>query len=289
MCDKSNQFCFICGLFLDKSHRYELSKNKKLVEAFCVLFNRTYVPSRWYEPEYSCSTCALTLKLNYAGKCNGKNLPFSSPMVWHRQVLHRPEDCYFCQTSVTGHHYKTRNRINYANVVTVTKPTPKDGKHTMDDEEVINTSEDDDDDETYHEPFIPSDKLSTERHLVSDLDYRDLVRDLGLSIRRTEFLGSRLRQWNLVERDFKSTFSRYNDLSNFERLFKSDSEEDKLVYCVDVDELFVCLNHTHRPEEWRLFIDGSCKSKNSMDTFGTCFNTHFMFDFTFRFESSFTS
>ena len=40
--------CYACGLFVDKQHRLEFSKN----QAFNLFFNCSYVESAWYEPQY---------------------------------------------------------------------------------------------------------------------------------------------------------------------------------------------------------------------------------------------
>lgn len=265
MCDKSDHFCFVCGLFIDKQHRVKLENNKAVIEAFKLLFNRSFNAGLWYEPQSVCSRCASALKKWKSGECDEQCLPFSIPMVWHRQIYHKPEDCYFCQTNVVGHHYKTRDRIKYANVLTVSKPVPK----KCQDKQIVTKEVEDPDefsDENSHDkendkPFVPVKVISTERHLVSNVDYQDLVRDLGLSSRQTEILGSRLKQWNLVGSDFKVTFARDKDLTSFEQIFKTDDVDNKLVYCTDVDELFMCLNHEHRPQDWRLFLDGSSRSE----------------------------
>ena len=72
--------------------------------------------------------CSTTLKLWLSGKCDKNRLPFVIPMVWHRQLYHKPEDCYFYQTNIVGHHYKTHNRIQYANVRTISKPIPRESQ-----------------------------------------------------------------------------------------------------------------------------------------------------------------
>lgn len=269
MCDKRNMFCFMCGLFVDKSHRTELKKSKVLVEAFNEVFKQKYVESRWYEPDVICFTCSTHLKLWKNGKSDRNRFPYSAPMIWHRQMYHKEDDCYFCQTNTVGHHFKTRNSIQYPNVTTVSEPIPADHVNTnlqndarsidlletvgVDSEDTYNTEKD--------KPFIPRNVANTERHLVSEADFHDLVRDLGLSIRQTEVLGSRLKQWNLVDDEFKISTARQRDLSRFEEVFATDPVDNKLVYCKDVDGLFFCLNHEHQPEDWRLFLDGSCKSK----------------------------
>lgn len=112
---------------------------------------------------------------------------------------------------------------------------------------------------------LPSSSFKSQ-YVVSNDDYRDLVRDLGLSRRQTEILASRLKQWNLVENDFKITFTRNNYKMSFECIFKSDTENNDLVYCSDVSKLFASLNHEYNSNEWRLFIDGSCKSNIESDS-----------------------
>lgn len=264
MCDKRNNFCYVCGLFVDKKHRFEMKTNKTVVEAFNLLFGRSYVESAWYEPEYVCLLCSTTLKIWKSGKCGKDGLGFSVPMVWHHQIWHRPRHCYFCQTKCIGYRYKYRDRIEYAEVLSVSKPVAKQIKYAHQTESInqsSKTSEENSDDERSFEPFIPNGSRSTERHLVSSEDYNDLVRDLGLSWRQSEVLASRLKQWNVMEHDFKVTFARELNLTSFQDNFKADDVDNKLVYCENVDELFVSLNHNHQPKDWRLFLDGSCKSK----------------------------
>lgn len=265
MCDRRNQFCYVCGLFVDKKHRLEFKKNQTVVEAFNLLFNRSYVESAWYEPEYVCSMCATTIRQCKSGKFENKRLPFLTPMVWHRQIYHKLEDCYFCQTNIVGHQYKTRHRIQYGNVLTVSNPTPRESQDTPATTKKLENSPEfsynESPSEINDKPYIHTGTIPTERHLVSNKDYNDLVRDLGLSLRQSEILASRLKQWNIVENDFKVTSARDRNLTSFELIFKVDDTAKQLVYCVDVDELFVSFNHKHCPNDWRLFLDGSCKSK----------------------------
>ena len=106
-------------------------------------------------------------------------------MVWHRQIYHKPEDCYFCQTKIVGHHYKTRNRIQYTNVLTISKPVPRESQDkpatTENPENPPESSDENSPREKNDEPYIPTVTRATERHLMSNQDYNDLVHDLGLS------------------------------------------------------------------------------------------------------------
>ena len=116
MCDKRNQFCYARGLFVDKQHRLQLSKNRAVVKAFNVFFNCSYVESAWYEPQYVFSMYFTTRKQWKSGKCDDQRLPFVTPMAQHYQPYHKPEDCYFCQTIIVARHYKTRHHIKYVGV-----------------------------------------------------------------------------------------------------------------------------------------------------------------------------
>lgn len=253
MCENRNNFCYVCGLLLNKKKSIKFANHKVLVEKFNRFFNRTYSISKWYEPEYVCPYCSLGLN-----KWKTETLPFLSPMQWHYQLYHKEEDCYFCQTNVVGHHFKTRHNIKYSNVLTVTKPIPRDRQSRNCTKKVVSSESSDD---NWGPTGNEAETSFQERHFVSNNDFQDLVRNLGLSRRQTEDLGSQLKNWHLTDSDFKITFFRDNPFMLFEQLFKADEVNSNLVYCSDIDELFASLNHTHLQEEWRLFIDGSCKSK----------------------------
>lgn len=174
---------------MDKQHRLQLVKNKSVVEAYNNFFDRVFTASRWYEPEYVCVACSSRLKLWKSKNVDNSRtgMAFSSPMIWHHQTYHKVEDCYFCKTDVNGHHFKTRKYIKYANVLTVTKPLTVDDwveppaaeveeSHKFEDKADQCYTSDNKDAE-----FLPSGSHSKERHEVSNVEYQDLVRDLGLS------------------------------------------------------------------------------------------------------------
>jgi hypothetical protein len=83
----------------------------------------------------------------------------------------------------------------------------------------------------------------------------DLVRDLGLTKEKAELLGSRLKQWNLLDRECKTSVyrKRHQDFSQF---FAMDGV---LCYCTNVCGLFEEMGLTHKSDEWCLFIDSSSK------------------------------
>ena len=94
---------------------------------------------------------------------------------------------------------------------------------------------------------------SSEPHLLSQGDLNDLVRDLNLSKKQSELLASRLKGWNLLQKESKVSFYRKRHC-DFEQFF---SLEDGVVFCNDVYSVVEELNHKYDRNEWRLFIDSS--------------------------------
>ena len=78
----------------------------------------------------------------------------------------------------------------------------------------------------------------------------DLVRDLELSrVTGAELLGSKLKQWNLLEKK-KVRISSFR--SRHQQLVPSFRKEDDLLFCYEVDGLMNALGIKHGPQELRL-------------------------------------
>jgi len=90
-------------------------------------------------------------------------------------------------------------------------------------------------------------------NLLTQWDLNDIVRDLSLSKKQVELLGSRLKGWNLLRQDTKVCFyrGRYYEFKNFFSL------EDGVVFSNDVCSIMEVLGHEYNPDQWRLFIDSS--------------------------------
>ena len=90
-------------------------------------------------------------------------------------------------------------------------------------------------------------------YILTRDELNDLVRDLELSKSKAEFLESRLKQWNLLEKNVRISLfrSRHQQLAPFFR------KEDVLVFCYDVGGLMNALGIKHDRQEWRLFIVSS--------------------------------
>lgn len=136
--------------------------------------------------------------------------------------------------------------------------------------------------ETSQSDFVPiaTQKRDIVRHLVTQADWEDIVRDAKLPRSSAELIGSRLKSWNLVANDFKITALRDRVATNpFDTYFIEDEDvreyedieedrehrvnveiEKKLVYCNDVNGLLKSFGLIHDSQQWRLFIDGSVKS-----------------------------
>ncbi|GFX87925.1 uncharacterized protein TNCV_4373901 [Trichonephila clavipes] len=99
--------------------------------------------------------------------------------------------------------------------------------------------------------FEPS--CSSEPHLLTQEDLKYLIRDLKLSEKQSEMFGSRIKGWNLLQKNteicsYRSHHSQCKDYF---------SEEDGLVFCDDISSLMETFGFEHNPIEWRLFIDTS--------------------------------
>ncbi|ESO03076.1 hypothetical protein HELRODRAFT_173956 [Helobdella robusta] len=90
-------------------------------------------------------------------------------------------------------------------------------------------------------------------HMITQGELSDLVRDLGLTKNKAELLGSRLQQWNLLDRGTK--ISHFRDRhTEFAKFY---NKEDNICYCVDIAGLMTKLDDEYDPVDWRLFIDSS--------------------------------
>ena len=89
------------------------------------------------------------------------------------------------------------------------------------------------------------------RNTPEKLNY--LVRDLDLPKSKTEMLGSKLQQWNLLKENVGISVyrKRQEDLVQLFKMVRG------LVACTDIDGLMQTLSFNHNPLDWRLFIDSS--------------------------------
>lgn len=157
---------------------------------------------------------------------------------------------------------KNKNKIKYPNIPSARRPVPRSDDslpsvppvHPKNDEMV-------DGENAHSEQTTSSDfsisslctSPSKEPHLLKQSDLNDLVRDLGLSKSKAQLLGSRLKQWNLLDKDTRVSYFR-NRQEDFMSFFTKDGD---LVFCNNAEGLLQELGFPERSEEWRLFIDSS--------------------------------
>ncbi|XP_048852601.1 uncharacterized protein LOC125720773 [Brienomyrus brachyistius] len=249
-----DMFCYVCGLFTDKSHRKTLMPLMK--KAYELYFDSKVDSGKSWAPQFICLTCSCNLRgwIRKAKKNN--HMSFGVPMIW-REPTNHTTDCYFCMTKVSGFTFKTRSSLNYPDVSSVSKPVAHDpvtcpvpeppAENTVDEEQqqetgVSSVSDSDSD-------YQPEEEI----HLINSAELCDLVRDLALTKGQAELLGSRLKEFHLLApgtatatfRDRHKDLVQYFDMS------------DSICFCKDVDGLMSSLRVDHSVEEWRLFIDSS--------------------------------
>ena len=167
-------------------------------------------------------------------------MPFAVPMVW-RETHNHHDDCYFCCIIIARLHEKNKGNIKYADCISARKPSPHNDENPVPippagQDKAVSSDEDEQEDVT----FEPNTK---EPHLLNQGDLHDLVRDLSLSKSKTELLGSRLQQWNLLEPATKiSSFrERHRDMAEFFTM------KDKITFCTDINGLLTELGCNHNP------------------------------------------
>lgn len=120
------------------------------------------------------------------------------------------------------------------------------------------SSDDDDGEENYAlekeiSEYVPPKSSLKEPHMIQQQELNDLFRDLNLSIRQSETLGSRLQEWNLLSPETTISLSRKRN----KHLATFFTQNDSICYCNDINGLMNELRIAYRTNEWRLFIDGS--------------------------------
>ncbi|GBM94192.1 hypothetical protein AVEN_219095-1, partial [Araneus ventricosus] len=102
-----------------------------------------------------------------------------------------------------------------------------------------------DDDENY-----PADLVYRHPHLVTEPELNDLVRNLELPKSKSQLLGSRLQQWNLLEKGVKIPSYKTRE-STLKLLF---SEDEGLVFCPNSKELMIELKMPCDPHKRSLKV-----------------------------------
>ena len=251
--NESDNFCYICGELTLKAQRRKLTLLIKKCYELYFAFKPVDLNKKW-APHICCVSCARRL----TGWQKGTHqMPFAIPMIW-REPKDHASDCYFCVTSISGFNAKTKAKIIYPNLPSALRPVLHSDEYpvplcaNVDCSDTFEScfSNDVEKDPTYDE------NCSVNPHMINQADLNDVIRDLNLTKQQSELLCSRLKGWNLLEKDV-----RICEYCTRDRYFKEFfSEENSLVFCNDVCSLFHALGHDHEPHKWRLFIDASKSS-----------------------------
>ena len=165
------------------------------------------------------------------------DVKFSSPTIWKNP--RGSKECYFGINKVQGFTIKTKNKIVYNAVESVTAPvvieqTDCDIDRIINSEKSVQYEEfkclgDTSEDDTISGPeYAPTNEKSMIPSLTSQMELSDLFGDLGLPKDGLELLASFLKKKNLLEPKIKLPFYRNGD-SEFRKYFVKD-EESTLVY-----------------------------------------------------------
>ncbi|KAL6467649.1 hypothetical protein MHYP_G00233260 [Metynnis hypsauchen] len=217
-----------------------------------------------WAPHFTCEHCKKTLEGWYRGE--KRAMHFAVPRIWREPTDHST-NCYFCMVDPSKRRTgKNATPVTYPDIPSsiapvphcpeLPVPTPPDRATPPSEESSKSDTQEDVEDHDFsscadeeRKPYYPNQK-----------DLNDLIRDLGLTKSNAELLTSRLKQWNLLDESVQVTAQRKHH-QVFSTFF---SHQDGLCFCNNVAGLFEAIGITCNPNEWRLFIDSSCKSLKAM-------------------------
>src|ERR1043165_5708572 len=237
--NKPDNFCYICGEFTLVAQRKSLTPLVK--KAYHLYFGcKVGDQDKVWASKICCNTCSRTL----TGWLKGTHMSmsFAVPMIWREQQNH-VNDCYFCMIDIKGRSNKSKHKIQYCNIPSAMRPLPHDESMPVPKPpENVNFESDSESEKSASDAgpsyvkgqgSSSSNSSTEEPHLITQADLNDLVRDLDLPKSKAQLLGSRLQQWNLLEKGTKLSFFRKRQ-SQFSSYF---SKDDNLVYCMDAQSL----------------------------------------------------
>ena len=251
-----NIFCYICGEYVVKSQRQNITNFVKNVY-YAYFGIKLGDQDKTWAPHKVCRSCVESLRRWSKGK--QKSMSFGVPMVWREPKGHG-NDCYFCSCNVSGFNVKNKHNIPYPNLPSAIRPilhqpdvlVPTPPPVLIDVEDSTTSS-----DLSSSECQSEYECFEGERpRLFSQEELNDLVRDLDLPKVSAVLLGSRLKSRNML--DSEVTFSWYKHRKK--EYLPFFTKEDDLVYCVDIKSRIEKLGTTYEPSDWRLFIDSSKRS-----------------------------
>ena len=215
----ADNFCYICG-------EVTFARQRKATTTIVKKAYHLYFGCKIGDQDKSwalhifCRKCATDLSQWLIGKRHV--MPFAVPTVWRRETSNHAADCYFCMAPpVSGGITKKKKwTVVYPNIPSALRPVPYSGGISVPEPPKEFTVDSGDKDKGKLTSGSPEPPVSTEPHvshgrssapqphiLILD-ELNDLVRDLELSKNKAELPGSRLKQWNLLEKNVRISFFR---------------------------------------------------------------------------------
>ena len=113
-------FCYICGEYMAKEHRFNVRDvTKKAYQAYFGM--KLGDQDKSWSPHKVCKYCTETLRLWTQGKA--KSMKFGIPMDWREPKNHH-DDCYFCMVNMSGWNRKKKNSWQYPDIDSARRPIP---------------------------------------------------------------------------------------------------------------------------------------------------------------------
>ena len=274
----ADNFCYVCAKYVFRTNRKVF--NDRLQHIYESYFRQKVASiDKSWTPNSICGGCASFLTRWSTG--NVRSCKMSEPAKWLKPV--NEDDCYFCSTEISGRSKKSKSRVQYADVGSVTQPVYSDhnpvtairgnesilaeegGSCDDSDVQIVDVVDPESSNSSVEEVRGDTDsedeavRKDKEPKRFNQKELNDLVRDLGLPKDASELLASRLKAKNLLEPGTKVTVYRTRE-QNFLKYFCSNAENN-LIYCHDVNGLMNELKPgVYKPEEWRFFLDASKRS-----------------------------
>jgi len=113
-----DQFCYICSKFEVKSLRRPIDES--ICNLYEELFNLRIDKDNSWLPSVFCNACNKMLKWKVQKTRNV--VKFSTPTIWRYPCTSK--ECYFCMNDVKDFTIKTKSKIVFNSVKSVTAPVP---------------------------------------------------------------------------------------------------------------------------------------------------------------------
>jgi hypothetical protein len=199
---------------------------------------------RRQDKKWALHVCCVSSATNLREWLNNKGLsvPLALPMI-RREPTDHLTDCYFSTVPPLWHGITKKKKwtVTYPNISSAIRPAP----HTVDIPVTVPPQQyilDSDEEPTENREKTPKRSTLTDVDFTADLQFNkfrritlqelnNLIRDLDLTKRKAELLGSRLQPWKLLEENVRMSVyrKRHKDLVQFFKM------EMGLVACTDVD------------------------------------------------------